>query len=96
MKRIACFDVDGTLIWNDQPRPAVVELLKILQKLDYDIYVWSGGGMDYAKIWARRLGLEDVKFGRKGSFQPDIAVDDMADAKLGKNMIYVGPLPEET
>ena len=84
------FDIDGTLInieghpycKPDTPRYEVIELYRIFEDFEYDIYIWSGGGLDYAKRWAERLGL-DGKIVQKGSFVPDIAIDD-EEVKLGK------------
>lgn len=41
--------------------------------------MWSGGGVDYAQHWVRKLGL-DATVVAKGSFKPDIAVDDLANS----------------
>ena len=76
------FDVDGTLIHQsgekiDTPRYDVINLFLAFEKLGNEMYIWSGGGVDYAARWAEKLGL-DAKVVEKGSFKPDIAVDDMA------------------
>ena len=91
--RTIAFDVDGTLITADgnKPRMEVIELLKVFQSLGYKVTVWSGGGVDYAKGWVNRLGIEKVQVVRKGSFVPDLAVDDMEHCALGKALIWVGP-----
>lgn len=92
------FDVDGTLIHQagdlcDTPRYKVIELLRHLHTLRCHIYVWSGGGVDYAEHWVQKLGLAGmVAVVAKGSFVPDIAVDDMAhesEFNLGKVNIAV-------
>jgi hydroxymethylpyrimidine pyrophosphatase-like HAD family hydrolase len=92
--KTVCFDVGGTLIqpFTNAPRTEVIELLRTLQKLGYTVYVWSGGGIDYAKTWVNCLGLTNVQVIRKGSFKPDLAVDDMPDATLGEGLIWVGPV----
>jgi hydroxymethylpyrimidine pyrophosphatase-like HAD family hydrolase len=79
--RIA-FDVDGTLIHQsgsreDTPRYDIIALFHSFEKLGYEMYIWSGGGVDYATRWKEKLGL-NAKVVEKGSFKPDIAVDDMA------------------
>jgi len=93
--RIA-FDVDGTLLHdgnpeftdtkgdplNDVPRYTVIELFKAFEALGADMYIWSGGGVDYAERWRDKLGLTATVVA-KGSFKPEIAVDDM-DVTLGK------------
>lgn len=90
MVKIA-FDVDGTLIHQagelcDTPRYDIIQLFKSFEALGYDMYIWSGGGIDYATHWRDKLGLTAKVVG-KGSFTPDIAVDDMAhesEFNLGK------------
>lgn len=85
------FDVDGTLIHQsgmltDTPRYEVIQLFHTFQKLGYEMYIWSGGGEQYASHWSNKLGL-NATIVTKGSFIPDIAVDDMAhssDFNLGK------------
>jgi len=81
MIRVA-FDVDGTLIHQsgageDTPRYDVIALYHALEKFGCEMYIWSGGGVDYARRWRDKLGLFGAKVVVKGSFQPDIAVDDM-------------------
>ena len=81
------FDVDGTLIHlagekEDTPRYDVIDLYWSFWGIECDLYIWSGGGIDYAERWARKLGL-DAKVVAKGSFVPDIAIDDEV-VKLGK------------
>jgi hydroxymethylpyrimidine pyrophosphatase-like HAD family hydrolase len=89
MKTIA-FDVDGTLIDDrDTPRYDVVQLFKSFEYFGFKMYVWSGGGVDYATHWARKMGL-NAEVVVKGSFTPDIAVDDIEDCTLGTVNIHVG------
>lgn len=88
------FDVDGTLVLHTDgqssvPRYDVLNILFTYQRLGASIYVWSGGGVDYACDWQRKLGLSlDVCVVAKGSFIPDIAYDDQ-EVKLGKVNIRV-------
>lgn len=82
MKTI-CFDVDGTLIHQagelaDTPRYEIIQLYKSFEALGWQMVVWSGGGVDYARHWAAKLGLNSAHVVPKGSLKPDIAVDDMA------------------
>ena len=79
-KIIVAFDVDGTLIHQagpkaDTPRYDVIQLYKILESLGCDMWIWSGGGVDYAQRWADKLGLR-AQISAKGNMRPDIAVDD--------------------
>ena len=73
-KVIIAFDVDGTLIRNDQtteyrehgvlnngdmPIHHQIITLQVLSTYkNVKIVVWSGGGKDYAAMWGRRLGLD--------------------------------------
>ena len=88
------FDVDGTLIvknsnGDDVPRYSVIQLLFLMKQFGCEIYVWSGGGFDYATRWCEKLGIEGlVHVCRKGEIVPDIAVDDM-ECKLGTLNIKV-------
>lgn len=90
------FDVDGTLIHQagdliDTPRYEIIQLFKSFESLGCQMYIWSGGGIDYATHWASKLGL-NAQIAAKGSFQPDIAIDDMAhesEFNLGKVSIPV-------
>jgi len=86
----ACFDVDGTLITLDnKPNYKMIALLKLLQEFNCYVYIWSGGGIDYARAIADRLGL-DVPVIEKGSMTPHLAVDDQ-DVELGKvNLCFPG------
>lgn len=75
------FDVDWTLIKPDEngddvPNYPVIQLFHALQALGCQMFIWSGGGYDYAKRWSEKLGLK-ATIVQKGSFQPDIAFDDM-------------------
>ena len=79
-KIIVAFDCDGTLIEQvgdkaDTPRYAVINMFKSYQNLGCEMVIWSGGGYDYAKRWAEKLGL-DARISVKGSFTPHIAIDD--------------------
>lgn len=99
MKTTIAFDVDGTLTHQsgtgeDTPRYEVIQLFRTLQAFGCEMYVWSGGGRDYAERWAEKLGL-DAKICTKGAFTPDIAVDDFPEddqwfkSPLGKTNIKV-------
>lgn len=84
-----CFDVDGTLIYDenhrelfDTPNYKMIALFKSFEELGCEMYIWSGGGISYSIRWANKLGLKATHV-RKGSFIPDIAVDD-EELGLGK------------
>ena len=85
LKPKVAFDVDNTLVDDDgEPREKVVQLFKLLQEFGCEMYVWSTGlsdttgayWEDYAKETCERLGLT-AKCVPKGSFRPDITVDDL-------------------
>lgn len=90
-KLTVAFDVDGTLIHQegplcDTPRYEIIQLFQLFESLGYTMYIWSGGGIQYAERWAEKLGLNAQIVG-KGSFEPDLSVDDMghaSDLALGK------------
>lgn len=86
------FDVDGTLIHQvgekeDTPRYDVIRLFHWFEEFGFTLYVWSGSGVDYAQRWCEKLGLKAIVV-EKGSFTPDIAVDDM-EVTLGDKNIKV-------
>lgn len=95
MKKIViAFDVDGTLRCNctdtcSDPNKDIVKLFNILHKFkNIDLWVWSGGGKEYAYTFARIFGLPVSRnrcVGKLDSprLQPDIAIDDIQDTALG-------------
>jgi len=87
-----CFDVDGTLIHQvgdreDTPRYEIVQLFQLYESFGCNMFIWSGGGVDYAERWRDKLGLKAKVVG-KGEFIADIAFDDM-EVTLGKVNIQV-------
>ena len=92
------FDVDGTLRSNEtatcqEPNIRIVELFKILSTFkNTELYIWSGGGEDYAKYYAKLYDLpvkEKNCISKFDDFEPDIAIDDMHETDLGKiNLKY--------
>ena len=78
------FDVDGTLIVRtadgDVPRYEIIAMLKTLYDLGHFIYVHSGGGVDYAQHWVRKLGLTNhvscISEKKANTYDYDIAFDD--------------------
>ena len=79
-----CFDVDGTLIQEtsdgvEVPNYPIIWFIDFLKKFTFcEVFVWSGGGTDYAERWVKKLGLTDIINGiiEKGSITPDITFDD--------------------
>lgn len=100
-KPIICWDVDGTLISHVEPgkpipppkereiRPYAVEVIRTLESLGVENYIWSRAGEDNACATADLLGIPrerclakpelDDPEKIKGSFTPDIVVDDNPD-----------------
>jgi beta-phosphoglucomutase-like phosphatase (HAD superfamily) len=97
MRKITiAFDVDGTLIdTNGFMNIGVVNLLILLRGFkNVRIVVWSGGGADYARHHAERLGIDKHihKFAGKldsPRLEPDIAIDDIQDTALGNINLIV-------
>lgn len=82
-------DVDGTLIdKDDNIRPFVKELFEAAHAKGFFIFVWSAGGVNYAKIQLQRiyhkLGMntpvsiipKDFKYVRSKDFR-SMCIDDM-------------------
>ncbi|HET7713884.1 MAG TPA: hypothetical protein VFK94_06615 [Patescibacteria group bacterium] len=63
MAKVA-FDVDDTLILfnneRDEPNRPLLNVLIWFYMQGHDIIVWSGGGKDYAEMWARRLMIDHM------------------------------------
>lgn len=93
------FDVDFTLINGDNtPNYDTIDLYRWFERNGDRMIVWSGGGLDYAKMWAEKLHLKPWTCAPKTievarSLDVDIAVDDEIVA-LGKVNIKV-PSPED-
>jgi hydroxymethylpyrimidine pyrophosphatase-like HAD family hydrolase len=83
------FDVDGTLIdYTGKPRDDIIAMLVTLSNY-CDVYVWSGGGIDYARHIGNRLNLpESVRYIQKQKGTIDICFDDQHVLLASKN-IYV-------
>lgn len=95
------FDVDGTLIhagWEFKgeavPRTKVLDKIREHCANGDEIWIWSGGGKDYAESIARRIKLEEMqgikiagylsKVMNDGSF--DLAYDDEVVSLAEKNI----------
>ena len=82
---VICFDVDDTLIVPsvatgldmDTPNYETIAVYKWFQKQGAYMIVWSGGGMDWARTWADKLGLkpDEIRVKEK-SEDIDICFDD--------------------
>lgn len=100
---IIAFDVDDTLIVPgvvtgleyDTPNEDTINIYKWFQTQGNHMIVWSGGGVEYAKRWADRLGLQpdeivakEMYRNKAGTPQVDIAFDD-CDVDLAKVNVKV-------
>lgn len=94
MRKIrVAFDVDGTLRCNhsetcEDPNKGIVKLFHILYSFkNTELYVWSGGGAEYALRFKNlyHLPIKDSHcIGKIGNTIPmDIAIDDIQDTALG-------------
>lgn len=94
--RIA-FDIDDTLIIpaiatgldRDTPNYDTIALLKWFQNQGHEIVLWSGSGIDWARTWGEKLGLQPfVVLIKEANPSIDIAFDD-CDVTLAKVNVKV-------
>lgn len=85
-------DVDGTLRCNctdtcEDPNLRIVNLFNTLASFkNTEMYVWSGGGAEYARRFAEKFELKVSPtrcISKFGNFKPDIAIDDIQETALG-------------
>lgn len=98
------FDIDDTLIVpcvatgsdRDTPNYENIAIFKYFQKLGCNMILWSGSGMDWARTWGEKLGLQPFNVITKekhisvhdGLPLVDICFDD-CDVDLAKTNIKV-------
>ena len=93
------FDVDDTLIIPpcvngldiDTPNYEVIAIYKWFQSQGHDMIVWSGSGLDWARRWSEKLGLQPctIRTKEKANWgEVDICFDD-CDVDLAKVNIKV-------
>ena len=98
-KLTIAFDIDDTLIIPaiatgldyDTPNYEVILIYRWFQYQGAKMIIWSGGGKDYAEMWARRLGLradEIIAKTTERSKEIDLAFDD-SDIELAKVNVKV-------
>lgn len=94
---IIAFDVDDTLILppeatgldRDTPNYETIAIYRWFQSQGNTMIIWSGGGVDYAKMWADKLGLKpDYIAPKQKTDAVDIAFDD-CNVDLGKVNVKV-------
>ena len=94
--RIA-FDIDDTIIIpsvatgldRDTPNYDTIAIYKWFQAQGHTMILWSGSGLDWARTWGEKLGLqpfEVIQKDKKGAI--DIAFDD-CDVDLAKVNVKV-------
>ena len=92
--RKVAFDVDDTLLVaaknsENTPNYPVIAIYKWFQSQGCEMIIWSGSGVDWAKRWGEKLGVEPFSVRVKEKFpEIDIAFDD-CDVDLGKVNIRV-------
>lgn len=79
------FDVDDTLIIPrivtggpvDSPNYETISIYRWFQSHGHHMIIWSGGGPDYARMWAEKLGLfpDEIRVKEKSS-DIDVCFDD--------------------
>jgi len=91
------FDIDDTLIIpavatgmdRDTPNYETIAIYRWFQAQGHTMYLWSGSGIDWAKTWGEKLGLQPFYAVYKDkTLGVDIAFDD-CDVDLGKINIKV-------
>jgi len=90
------FDVDDTLLVpsvagfaRDTPNYETIALFKWFQAQGNHMIIWSGSGIDWAKTWSEKLGLDADEFPVKEKRgDVDIAFDD-CDVDLAKVNVKV-------
>ena|SRR3990167_3973136 len=88
------FDVDGTLIdLDNMPNYPVIDLLRWFESQHHRVFIWSGGGCDYARHWADKLGFTDVPVIEKNQKSAldwgiQLTVDDMP-IELGHSILNI-------
>jgi phosphoserine phosphatase len=94
-KVVFAFDVDGTLINEEEKHVETIKLLVAMGEQKWKnvkVAVWSGGGRQYAETFVHRLGLEnhvDMVLGKLDHQRLHdegymvVAVDDIQDTAIG-------------
>lgn len=91
------FDIDDTILvpsvvtksGDNIPNYGVITVLRWFQDNGHEIILWSGSGVDWAKRWGEKFGLEPFTVRMKEKSQDiDIAFDD-CDVLLAKVNIKV-------
>lgn len=101
MQKVAiCFDVDGTLIEEENIYEHIADLVPTFKRYfkNVKVVVWSGGGKQYAETQGRRLELDPFVWKYMSKLQHQelrdagyliIAIDDIQDTRLGNVNLIV-------
>ncbi len=91
------FDIDDTLLIpsvasgfdRDTPNYDTISVYKWFQSQGNEMVLWSGSGIDWAKTWGEKLGLQPFEVRVKEKSEDiDVAFDD-CDVDLAKVNIKV-------
>lgn len=94
------FDIDDTILvpsvvmgngisGDNVPNYPVIAVYKFFQDQGHEMILWSGSGMDWAKRWGEKFGLEPFTVRMKEKSEDvDLAFDD-CDVSLAKLNIKV-------
>jgi hypothetical protein len=91
------FDIDDCLLipsiatgfGNDTPNYETIAIFKWFQNQGHQMILWSGSGLDWAKTWGEKLGLQPFEVRKKEKSEDvDLAFDD-CDVNLAKVNIKV-------
>ena len=86
---VIAFDVDGTLFdSNDNSRLEVIHFLGALHKAGHEIWIWSGGGVNYAIHKCRNIETPVVFSAKFKTDEVDVCFDDQ-DVNLAKVNIRI-------
>lgn len=91
------FDIDDTILvpsvaagfGMDTPNYETISILRWFQAQGYEIILWSGSGMDWAKTWGEKFGLMPFTVRvKEASEDIDICFDD-CEVSLAKVNVRV-------
>ncbi len=102
MKKLTvAFDVDDCLLVpsvagfaRDTPNYATIAVFKWFQAQGHVMVIWSGSGLDWARTWAEKLGLEAQIRIKHKTPDVDLAFDD-CDVDLAKVNVKVKRIHNE-
>lgn len=94
--KIRIREVDGKKIGDQVPDYDIIQVLRWFVQNGDDVFVWSGGGVDYAQHIVDKLGLTELVkvlpkvrlYDDSNPYEIDIAFDD-SETKLAKVDVLV-------